>query len=840
MKLTLLAAAWLTGLALAYGWYDAAPAPLLFPVIAALGVAGICRLVKITPLPALLIAVSLLALWRYETVQASPSQLFIEDRASQNFRGRIADDPEVSGGRIRFALELESISRPAPARRDTKLPKSGKILVYAHPPPELVSLRDIPPFRYGDILELSGNLDQPEPIEGFDYPAYLRSKGIQAVLWTSEVAVAAEAETSGGLRASVGELPSRFRGEVYDLRRHLARTLENSLPPTEAALARALILGLREQIPAEVSANFRETGTAHLLAISGLHLGILLLMALGLLQHLLGRHTPAPLLLVLGLIWFYVLLSGAPASVVRAAIMGSIYLSALGLGRPRHSLLPALALSAVVMTALEPHLVSQVSFQLSFAAMGGIALSLPWVDAVSRKIDAGVATTGPGAAAVRVGLQWLTAGTLVSVAATVATFPLVALYFRELPLLGIPTTILATPLLPFALVGGLAVALAGAIHPFLGQLLGVVAVIPLTALLELVEAVPKWVVVFTGEGAAWVWGCYALLLALMVLSESRFYHSNVLARWGRGSDLSNSAVALSTGNPGNGRVVTLGLSGFLLAVTAISLLLQFTAAGDGRLHIYFLDVGQGDSIFVVTPDGRQALVDGGPDFDTASQSIAELMPPWDRSLDLMVMTHLDADHSRGLLRVLENYRIGTVATGQLAPDRALYPQWSQAVQAGNQPVVELTAGQTITLEEGITLRVLHPPAVSPRGAGWDSNNKSVVLQLVYGDVSFLLTGDIEAEAERFLARNGNSLKSDVLKAGHHGSKSSTTDGFLGAVTPRWVVISAGLDNQYGHPHPEVVERLESMVGERGIFSTATMGTIDFSTDGVRLWVDTER
>ena len=140
--------------------------------------------------------------------------------------------------------------------------------------------------------------------------------------------------------------------------------------------------------------NFRQSGTSHLLAISGLHLGILLLMTVGVLHWALGRHTPIPVLLALVAVWLYVLVSGAPVSVVRAAIMGSVYLAALGLGRPRESLLPALALSVVVMTALDSRAASRISFQLSFAAMAGIALALPWQDTLSRSIAGRVEQTG--------------------------------------------------------------------------------------------------------------------------------------------------------------------------------------------------------------------------------------------------------------------------------------------------------------------------------------------------------------------------------------------------------------------------------------------------------------
>ncbi|MDE2844143.1 MAG: ComEC/Rec2 family competence protein, partial [Chloroflexota bacterium] len=538
----------------------------------------------------------------------------------------------------------------------------------------------------------------------------------------------------------------------------------------------------------------------------------------------------------------YVVISGAPASVIRAAIMGSVYLAAIGLGRPRESLLPALALSAVIMTAASPAVVTQISFQLSFAAMAGIVVALPWQEAVSRGIAARTEQAqqmwarllGPG-------LIWLASGAVVSAAATLATFPLVALRFGQFPLLGIPTTILATPLLPFALVGGLVSAAAGAIHPLPRQLIGFTGSIPLSALAGLVASAPRWTVeVYAGGSAlAWVW--YGLLLATLVMSDTQYYRTRVLGKLDRqiSSPGRQSPVAVWGETVGSALPALVGV-GLILLAGIFYLLLNTMEGSDSRLHVYFLDVGQGDSALIVTPGGRRVLVDGGPEFGGAAGALSNHLPRWDRRLDLVAATHLDVDHSRGLLRVLETYRPRSVVVGIPDSGSHLYPQWRRALAEGGHQVLHLSAGQALTLEEGVLLEVLHPPAVPLRGPAWDSNNNSLVLRLAYGEVSFLLTGDIEEEAERYLIRQGRGLESDVLKAGHHGSNSSTTRAFLRAVQPRWAVISAGADNQYGHPHPEVLKRLNEAVGEANVFSTAAQGTIHFTTDGKRLWVETHR
>ena len=647
---------------------------------------------------------------------------------------------------------------------------------------------------------------------------------------------------SGGngtlLDASPG---THVRTVIYGLRRALANGLESSLPAGEGALAKALLLGLRAELSDEVVENFRASGTSHLLAISGLHLGILLLMTLGLLHWALGRHTPIPILLALAIVWLYVAVSGAPASVVRAAIMGSVYLAALGLGRPRESLLPALAFSVLVMTALEPRVVSQISFQLSFAAMAGIALALPWQEATSRLIASRFETfRWSRAPALGVGLGWLASGALISAVATLATFPLVALNFGVLPLLGIPGTVLATPLLPFALLGGLAAAVAGVIHPALGHAVGLPASIPLAVLLALVDLVPKWTVEIEEHSSLLASLWYAALIAVVIFADGRWYRRLLLIPLVRFSRNTASNIQSGPIQADAGKYLGLAGLGLILAAALIYLSIGLLGGPDGRLHVYFLDVGQGDAIYIVTPDGRQALIDGGPEFGGADLELSKRLPAWDRSLDLVASTHLDADHSRGLLRVLEDYQVGTVMTGLGDIDSALYPQWREALNHGNHPQHRVSAGQGFELDSGVTVEVLHPPSVSLKGPAWNSNNNSLVLRLSYGEVSFLLTGDIEEEAERYLKRASPKLESDVLKAGHHGSNSSTTTTFLRAVKPQWAIISAGEGNQYGHPHPAVLKRLDGAVGRGNVFSTATQGTVHFSTDGQRLWVATER
>jgi competence protein ComEC len=262
--------------------------------------------------------------------------LVIEDSQQVSLKGRIASDPEAAAQRIRFVLDVKEVERG-----DGWQTLSSKALVYADPPEPMVSQQEPPYFRYGDALTLQGTLQRPEPFEGFDYPSYLANQGIDGIFWSRQVEEWLPQEGH-----------SNWRGRVFDLRRRLSESLEAALPLPHSALAQALLLDVRGGLPDRVVEEFRNTGTLHLIAISGLQVGVLLIMTIGASSGLMGRRWQIYLLMPLFAVWAYALVSGVPVSVVRAAIMGSTYLLALFVGRPQSALAP-LALSAALITAID-------------------------------------------------------------------------------------------------------------------------------------------------------------------------------------------------------------------------------------------------------------------------------------------------------------------------------------------------------------------------------------------------------------------------------------------------------------------------------------------------------
>lgn len=249
------------------------------------------------------------------------------------------------------------------------------------------------------------------------------------------------------------------------------------------------------------------------------------------------------------------------------------------------------------------------------------------------------------------------------------------------------------------------------------------------------------------------------------------------------------------------------------------------------LTVAFLDVGQGDAIYIETPDGVQMLIDGGAT-TAVLRTLTPVMPWLDRSLDVVLATHYDLDHIGGLVDVLNRFEVSTIIQTKNEHDTSVTEAFARAVSAEQATVQFVEAGQVLTLGASTTFTILSPTGDSTQ---WESNNASIVGKLSYGEIDFLLTGDAGAGIEEYLVRvYGTTLQSEVLKFGHHGSKTSSSEVFIEAVQPAIAVVSAGKDNRYGHPHPDVVARAEAVGAQ--VVSTAEEGTIVFQSDGKTVWV----
>mgnify|MGYP001581548815 CR=1 FL=1 len=255
----------------------------------------------------------------------------------------------------------------------------------------------------------------------------------------------------------------------------------------------------------------------------------------------------------------------------------------------------------------------------------------------------------------------------------------------------------------------------------------------------------------------------------------------------------------------------------------------------GLLTVAFLDIGQGDSIFIEAPNGNQVLIDGGIGRQVLRQ-LGQFMSAYDRSLDLVVATHPDADHIGGLIDVLERFQVAGFMDPGRSSDTLTYARLEELVVAEGAERLLARRGLRLWLDEQIFIDVLFPDREMP---GNDTNSSSIVLKLRDGENTFLLTGDAPQAIENYLVNlDGDALQSDVLKAGHHGSKTSSGRAFVATIKPNHAVISAGAGNRYGHPHEEALLILKEFAGQ--IWRTDEQGAVVFKSDGTSLAITTER
>ncbi|MFQ5934679.1 MAG: ComEC/Rec2 family competence protein, partial [Dehalococcoidia bacterium] len=503
--------------------------------------------------------------------------------------------------------------------------------------------REPPYFRYGDLLDLRGEISEPPVLEYFDWREHLAREGIHSLITRPRVTFLAADKGGAAL------------GFIYNLRTDLARGVAHALPEPQASLSHAMLLGVRSTLPSELREDLASTGTTHLIAISGLHVGIIVGVVSGISLSVFGRRRHLYILIPLLFIWGYALLTGMGPPVLRASIMGSLYLWALYLGRQRSAFVP-LAGAAAVMVAIDPDALYDVSFQLSFLAMAGLILLAPWLQVAGRLAFArtGMPEGWPRSLA----LLALDA-TAISLAAILATMPVVAFNFHQVPLVGLPATLAVLPALPLILVTSLLVALVGLFAPVLAQALGWIAWPWLTYMVGVVELF-SWVPALSADlGSAAVplaWAYYfAAALGLWLLHK----------KWG--SLLWRSGGYLpSAAQPELAYSVPKRLLSWRrwAVVAGVVPLLLFVSIAMGqpsdRLRVTFLDVGQGDSILVQTPSQKTVLIDGGPAFGLLALELGQWLPFWDRTLDLVVLTHPDGDHVNGLIELLGRYDVEQV------------------------------------------------------------------------------------------------------------------------------------------------------------------------------------
>ena len=687
----------------------------------------------------------------------------------------------------------------------------------------LVRFQSLVPLRYGKQITLTGVLQQPQDKRnpgGFDYRAYLARQDVVGII---DAKGFLRIGTQGGFPPLRWIEALRIRTErvIDDIYTQKSGTVEPSL---HAQLLKGILLGKRSDLPTETLDLFRNSGTFHVLAVSGLHVGLIAMFCyLGFSRFRLPQKMLCLLTIVAVLI--YAGLIGFRPSVFRASLMAILFLFATLIDRDS-DLFNLLAFAALVLLLLNPQQLWDVGFQLSFVAVASIVYFVPKMEAVLRRLweneepspahrDVSILTRFRNIA-----VKWLVLSYLVTLAAQIGTTPLIAYYFFRTYPLGILAGPFAVGLVSVIVAVGMVSVCIGFIWLPFAKLLALLNHAVISIFLALISMFGQtWGVVKLTPPTFGIFICY--IACFLGLAHWRYVYKH----W---------------------RVSSLvGLSVIVIWVWSAA----FHEKGR-LLEVVTLDVGQGDAAFIRFPDNRTMLVDGGiqrryynekkrrwVDYDVGKRV---LEPYFDfhgiRKLDIVVLTHPDIDHGGGLGYILQNFEVGRViGISEMQLDSETHRRLHAIVKADDIPYSFPYAGE-IDLTPTATLNLLHPiDAASTDLFDPDKNDDSLVIKLTYGAVDILFTGDIGKKAESRLIASGQDLRSEVLKVPHHGSNTSSSAPFIDAVQPRYAIFSLGQSSQYQFPHPDVVARYR----ERGCAQLRTdeLGAITLRTDGKRCWIE---
>jgi competence protein ComEC len=785
MTLIYLACAWLLGIYLGSLFH----LPAWVPGAAAVGCVAASFALRERPRAQLTTACLLilsLGLWRYDLARPIlvPGPLAAyNDGDGVTFRGLVVNDPVPRDRSANLQVSVHELKA-----QQAWMPMRGQVSV---------QVPSYETYRFGDELEIHGKLETPSDSEGFSYRTYLARQGIHSLLRYPRITLLA--------RNQGQPLPA----VLYAVKRRTQSVISTILPEPEAALLTGILVGSDEGIPRSLMDKFRATGTAHIIAISGFNLTLISAALVRVTSRFLQRYTA--LVVAVGAIALYTVLVGAEPPVVRAAIMGGLSALALIVGRQSDALTSLLA-AAWLMTAWQPFALWEIGAQLSFFSSLGLILYLgrlrkAFEDVMCRFVSMETADRAA---------QLLDKGLFDTLAAMTTTLPVMVYHFGHFSPLSLIPNLLILPVQPMIMYLGSTAAIAGLAYLPVGQVLGWASWLLLTYTIRAVEIAANWI--HTSETARGVHPAVPLtyygLLALFTLSPARrLISADAVKRLLRKGTVRKAVISA-------------------LVIVLVLVWVAVTSLPDGRLHVTFLDVGQGDAILIQTPAGHRLLIDGGPSPAALLASLGRYLPFWDRRIDIIMLSHPHDDHVRGLLAVVERYQVRQAFVSDVSHDSSVYEQWRQKLDDRGIPLLAIQHPLQVDFGDGPTMEVL-PPDTSHHVS---LDETSLVAHLSWQNASFLFSGDLEADGVLELCDAGWPLACTVLKVPHHGSDGAVNEDLLAVAGPDLAIISVGADNRFGHPAEETLARLE----DAGVQTLRTdqAGTVKITTDGERYWVRT--
>lgn len=678
--------------------------------------------------------------------------------------GTLAEPPDVRDTYMNLRINTSAIDLGL-----GDIPVHGAILIRLTNEYDLV---------YGNLVRVRGFVQTPPTNEEFSYRDYLANQGINSTIQTSTITILPGSSTEP------------FWGWIYQVKDSLNKSLYRLFPDPEASLLAGILLGMAKAIPASVQQSFQNTGTAHIIAISGFNIAILATIVVSIFSRLFGKRMGA--LLAIAVIIFYTLLVGASASVVRAAIMGTLTVIAGQFGR-RSLALTTLAVSAMVMALLNPLVLWDVGFQLSFAATLGLVLyGQALEDAFTsflgryfspKSVDRFVAPFS----------EYF----LLTFVAQLTTLPVIIYHFGRLSLVSFIANPAVLPAQPAVMIlSGLALLFSRLYLP-LGQAFAWAAW-PFAAytvrMVEFFNGFPGGVVTL-GEFS---------LLAAVVFYIVLF---GLTLAWSRVKGILTPGAIFS-----------------LLAIFTVLTWSSVFNAPDGRLHVIFLDTGSSDGMLLITPSGRFVLINGGDSPSALADQLGRRIPAFSRGIDTLIVASTQENQVAALPRVLEQYH----------PKMVLWSGNPQASFSSQRLIDSLTTNQValqkvkkdaaFDLGDGVILRIL---AVSARGA---------VLSIEMGKFKAILPIGVNYDVFAAL-KNGSGLGPvTALSISESGYGPSNPPEWLANLNPQVAILSVAAGDPNGMPSPDVLKAFEN----KNLMRTDVYGWIDLSSDGQAFWITNEK
>ena len=739
-------------------------------------------------------------------------------------QGKLAEPPNVTRDEkgklhLQYVVEVEKVwqgSKSGP----TGQVMQGKLLVYGGEE----SLKKIPQQgenkaagleddtavktiegiygQVGDAIQLVGTISE---FHDYGNPGRMntvmsnKAKGICGRAMISKYSLVIEPRQENSLARLAEQVRNKY--EEY---------MAQAMPKQDAAAIFAMLFGGYQGIRPELLEAFTVTGIVHILSVSGSHITLMAGTAniVGRFLHMSPRATAA---LATGVILFYSLLAGAIPPVIRSALMGILTLLALTAGRERDAQ-HILGLVALGLLLYSPLWLFDISFQLSFGATAGLLyLAPPLRERLRKKLPVFVADS----LAVTIGAQ-------------LSVLPIIAWYFNVLSLSSLLANLVIAPIVEWIIVAGLLAGLLASLLPMAGKVVFLLA----SVVLGLVYELSRWVAALPGSQIymptfSW-WGGMLYYMGLGWLIIDGEHKKRLMSCVGMGRKLRDSKGWQAV---------------FLLGMLVVIFCCWHIWDNNKEMQVHFIDVGQGDSALVITPHGRAFMVDTGGvregSYDIGSRvDVPYLLHYGVQKLDYIFLTHAHDDHAGGVKGILTKIPVGAIGIGHEGAGDYLQAFGTGEIGKIKKLLVPLQEGTSIELD-GVRIDMLYSPEsrkVQESQLQATGNEFSNLIRVSYGEASFLFTGDLVAEQEQQVLANGINVASTVLKVGHHGSRTSSSQEFLTAVNPGWAVISCGYNNSFGHPHKEILNRLTSCT-KAEILRTDQQGAIVFKTDGNSIKVE---